>query len=130
MNHSYLLDTHILLWFLEGNEKLSSQARQAIQSTTNPCFVSIASIWEIVIKLNLGKLNLGIELDELKALLKHSEIGILPITFDHLMRLMNLPDIHRDPFDRVIIAQSIHEDLTLISQDKAINRYKGLKVIS
>lgn len=130
MIQSYLLDTHILLWFLEGNQNLSSQARQIIQDTANPCFVSIASIWEIVIKLKLGKLRLGVEMNELRELLREFEIGVLPITVDHLLKLMDLPDIHRDPFDRVIIAQSMHEDLTLISQDHAIAQYQGLKLIS
>lgn len=104
---NYLLDTHTILWFLEGNENLSLDARFATENPDNISFISIASIWEIAIKLNLGKLKLDIKLEELKSEIIKNGFEILPLDFEHIIGLSNLETIHKDPFDRIIISQAI-----------------------
>jgi PIN domain nuclease of toxin-antitoxin system len=98
-----LLDTHTFLWFLEGNKDLSVKARTSIESLENVKFVSIASIWEVAIKLNLGKLKLDVGLQGLKNELLKNNFEILPLDFQHISSLTKLEDIHKDPFDRIII---------------------------
>ena len=125
----YLLDTHTLLWFLEGNENLSQDARLAIENTDNISFISIASIWEIAIKLNLGKLRLDIKLEELKLEILKNGFEILPLDFEHIIGLSNLESVHKDPFDRIIISQSIFEKCTIISKDSNFNLYKKVNLL-
>lgn len=117
----YLLDTHILLWFING-EELDLDLINKIKDPDNKIFLSIASLWEIAIKHSLGKLPLQSEFSELKEILRDTNIEILPIEFSHLQELLVLPDIHNDPFDRIIIAQAIHENLKLITRD---SKFKG-----
>jgi len=124
-----LLDTHTFLWFLEGNDNLSEDARLAIENPQNVNFISIASIWEIAIKLNLGKLKLDIKLEELKLEIIKSGFELLPLDFDHIIELSNLETIHKDPFDRIIISQAISEKCTVISRDSNFNHYKNLKLL-
>lgn len=120
----YLLDTHTLIWLFENNPQLSSQARSIITDESNELFVSIASIWEMTIKSSLGKLNLSIPLSDLVAQkLIPSDIQLLPVQLEHLAILQTLPFHHRDPFDRILIAQSISERLTLLSADAAFKNY-------
>ncbi len=85
MDNSYLLDTHALLWFLNGDEQLSSKAMKAIADPQNKCFISIASLWEIAIKVKIGKLNLQFELQELATHLAKNNIELLPIAFEHIL---------------------------------------------
>ena len=109
----YLLDTHTLIWLLENNPQLSNRAQSIIANEGNELFVSIASIWEMTIKSSLGKLNLGIPLSDLIAQkLIPSDIQLLPIQLAHLAVLQTLPLYHRDPFDRILIAQAITDQLT------------------
>ncbi len=124
-----LLDTHTLLWFLEGNQNLSTSAKTAIQNQNNTSFISIASIWEIVIKLGLGKLKLDIGLDELKSEILRNGFEILPLDFEHILELSRLDELHKDPFDRIIISQAIFEELTLLSKDANFNLYNKLKLV-
>jgi PIN domain nuclease of toxin-antitoxin system len=124
-----LLDTHTFLWFLEGNNNLSIKARKSIESPENLKFVSIASIWELAIKLNLGKLTLDIGLQGLKNELLKNNFEILPLDFEHISTLTKLEAIHKDPFDRIIISQAITENLTLISMDANFSSYKSLKLL-
>lgn len=118
-----LLDTHVLIWFINGDAALSSRLQTAIRNIENKCYVSIASIWEIAIKKSLGKLQLNIEFDAIKNLLAKNEIEILPLYFDQIQQLLTLPFHHRDPFDRIIIAQSMSEDLTVATKDDLFKNY-------
>jgi len=120
----YLLDTHTLLWFLAGDRQLSGRARQLIEDPNNEIFLSIASLWEIAIKVNLEKLTLGKPFEELfPEQLHFNSIEILPITVDSLIKLIVLPLHHRDPFDRLIIAQALVEGLPIIGRDTAFDAY-------
>jgi PIN domain nuclease of toxin-antitoxin system len=118
-----LLDTHVLLWFLNGDKKLSKQQKQIIESTKNIKFISIASIWEISIKLSLNKLKLPIDLESFIQLIDQNGFLFLPIELEHILEISNLEFIHRDPFDRIIIAQSKRENLTLLTNDENIVKY-------
>jgi PIN domain nuclease of toxin-antitoxin system len=122
-----LLDTHILLWFLTGDEKLLTKERQVIEDTVNTVWVSIASLWEIAIKHDLGKLHLKYGVIGLLNQVEKNGIKILPIEPAHILKLSGLQQIHRDPFDRIIIAQSLQEDLVIISHDEFIAQYPVIK---
>jgi PIN domain nuclease of toxin-antitoxin system len=116
----YLLDTHILLWWLSDDKKLVKKTKDLIAKPTTRIFVSTVSIWEIVIKKSLNKLTVP---DNLKEMLYASDFEILPITIDHALYLEQLPIIHNDPFDRLLIAQCAVEKLILITADKIIPKY-------
>ncbi|MFB2120394.1 type II toxin-antitoxin system VapC family toxin [Parapedobacter sp. 2B3] len=118
-----LLDTHAFIWFMEGDKTLPKSCRQAIEDIQNNCFISIASIWEIVIKSSLGNLKLRSDFSQMTDFLESNEIDLLPIGFEHLQRLITLEYHHRDPFDRVIIAQALTEDLTIVSRDGNFPKY-------
>jgi PIN domain nuclease of toxin-antitoxin system len=100
---AYLLDTHTFLWYLDGNRSLSKKVREIIDNPKNKSYISIASIWEMGIKISLGKLQLDLPLEELKQELVKNEIEILPLDFEHINELMDLDYHHRDPFDRILI---------------------------
>ncbi|WP_228374644.1 type II toxin-antitoxin system VapC family toxin [Chryseobacterium sp. FH1] len=91
--------------------------------------MSTASIWEIAIKLNLGKLRLDIKLEELKSEILKNGFEILPLDFEHIIGLSNLEAIHKDPFDRIIISQAICEKCTIISRDSNFNLYKNVNLL-
>jgi PIN domain nuclease of toxin-antitoxin system len=119
-----LLDTHAFLWFIMGSANLSVNARALIENPANERLLSIVSLWEIAIKTSLGKLTLSASFDELiPAQLKLNGIDLLNINVDHLSTLTTLPFHHRDPFDRLIIAQAIVEKPTVISLDGAFDTY-------
>jgi PIN domain nuclease of toxin-antitoxin system len=120
----YLLDTHVLIWFLNGDKSLSTKARKAIESDNATNFISIASIWEIAIKLSLDRLSIKIPFEQLSNELDKNNFQILPITFNDTFVLSTLAFHHRDPFDRLIISQSVANDFTLISKDKEFSAYK------
>ena len=109
-----------MIWALENNPTLSDGARNSITLSSNVVFVSSISIWEIAIKKNLGKLETP---DNLKEEIELHRFTPLQINFDHAELAGKLPDIHKDPFDRMLIAQAIIEKLTLVSRDKLIARY-------
>ena len=120
----YLLDTHTLLWFLQGDKKLSDKARGLIDNSDNRKFLSIASLWEIAIKVSLGKLALNKPFEKLfPEQLHFNRIEILDITADNLIKLTALPFHHRDPFDRLIIAQALVEELPVIGADVIFDAY-------
>lgn len=119
-----LLDTHTLLWYLAGARELSAPARGIIDDPAGTIFVSIASLWEIAIKHGNGKLDLGVSFDEfIRDQLSSSAFEVLAVETDHLVTLSSLPMHHRDPFDRLLIAQAIHEDLAIVGTDSAFESY-------
>ncbi|MCZ8191049.1 MAG: type II toxin-antitoxin system VapC family toxin [Microcystis sp. LE19-338.1B] len=119
---TYLLDTHALIWFLENDPQLPQTTRNQIE-TTPTIFVSIVSLWEIAIKTNIAKLTLSVPFNAIEANLIALGITQLPIAFADLEIYLSLPLHHRDPFDRLLIAQAINYSLTLISQDTPMDAY-------
>ncbi|HXI14557.1 MAG TPA: type II toxin-antitoxin system VapC family toxin [Thermoanaerobaculia bacterium] len=118
-----LLDTHVLLWWVSGHRKLSGSLSKQIGAADNEISVSAATFWELAIKIRLGRIR--IELDELRAAIKDDGFTELPVQIAHTLRLLSLPDFHRDPFDRLLIAQSISEGQRLVTGDEAILAYAG-----
>jgi PIN domain nuclease of toxin-antitoxin system len=121
---NFLLDTHTFIWFINGDRSLSDKVISKIKNVENQCFFSIASIWEISIKMRLNKLQLKSDFNNITNFCIDNEIEILPITFEHIQALNDLDFHHRDPFDRIIIAQSITEELTVITKDENFHLYK------
>ena len=119
-----LLDTHTLIWFLNGDEKLSDKAKSEIEDTANSKIVSIASIWEIAIKISLYKFRFPKGFKHFLDMVEDNGFEILPITFEHAIELSTLEFIHRDPFDRLLISQCIVDKLIIITKDINIKRYK------
>jgi PIN domain nuclease of toxin-antitoxin system len=119
---TYLLDTHTLIWFLENDCRLPAATRIQIE-TTPTIFVSIVSLWEIAIKANIGKLDLSFPFSTIAPNLISLGITELPITFKDLEIYLSLPLHHRDPFDRILIAQAMNHALTFISQDAQMDAY-------
>jgi PIN domain nuclease of toxin-antitoxin system len=115
-----LLDTHTLIWALENNPTLSKNARCAITNGENLVFISAASLWEISIKKAMGKLKTPDNLQEEIELHRFSQLNI---NFDHAQLAGELPNIHKDPFDRMLIAQAMIEKLTLVTRDEVIPQY-------
>ena len=115
-----LLDTHVLLWWRDDSPRLSPRARGEIADATNEILVSIASFWEIMIKRGLGKLSFS---DDLEDVVREESFGLIPISFQHLRRLETLPALHRDPFDRMLIAQALTEGVPLVTNDRALLSY-------
>lgn len=119
-----LLDSNILIWFTLTPDRLSTKVTQLIADKNNNLFISIASVWEIQIKLQLQKLTLDLPLSTLiRDLQQNSNIQILDITLAHVYALENLPNQHRDPFDRIMIAQAIVEEMPFLSADKIFDLY-------
>jgi PIN domain nuclease of toxin-antitoxin system len=119
-----LLDTHTLIWLLEGDNNLSENARKAIENPANTCVVSIASLWEIAIKINIGKLTMKMPYQALSQLVWENGIEILPIHFKHTLGLLAMPLHHRDPFDRILLAQAITEKMAIVSRDENFYLYE------
>ncbi len=117
-----LLDTHILIWFLNNEAQLPLKTRNLIE-TSPTVFVSIGSLWEIAIKANIGKLTLSFPFNTIEPTLKTQGITQLPITFNDLEIYLNLPLHHRDPFDRILIAQAMNHNLIFISKDTQLTQY-------
>ncbi len=116
----FLLDTHILLWWLGDEQKLSPQIRAVISNPENVIFVSAATVWEMSIKKSLGKLSMP---NNLLEKLKDNNFQVLDITAEHGLRVTDLPLHHKDPFDRMLIAQSMIEGLTIITLDTKFPLY-------
>ena len=124
-----LLDTHAFLWYLLGDPNLGSKAKDAIDTKTDLYF-SIASLWEISIKINLGKLQLNRPFADLLDELQYINIQLLPIIFEDIEFYAGLPLHHRDPFDRILVAQAMNHSLVLISCDAAFDAYPIQRVWS
>jgi PIN domain nuclease of toxin-antitoxin system len=119
-----LLDTHVVIWQTISPKRLSRQATELLLDESNIWHLSLASVWEMQIKLQLGKLRLDIPLPEmLRDLQNKNDLKFLFISLEHIYSLENLPPIHRDPFDRMLIAQSIAEKMPIISIDSAFDGY-------
>jgi PIN domain nuclease of toxin-antitoxin system len=119
-----LLDTHTFLWFIAGNTQLDSYARKLIEEPSNDRYLSVASIWEITIKSSLRRLTVPTPPSILiRDHVWANAIDLLSITSEHFDTLHNLPYHHKDPFDRLIIAQAIQEGMTFLTNDREINAY-------
>ena len=119
----FLLDTHALIWFMNADNRLTQSSKLIIQNSENKCYVSIASIWEIAIKISLNKLDLNGQFNEISETLTNNSFNFLPITIEHTQKIIDLDFHHRDPFDRLIIAQSIVENMPIITKDKIFLKY-------
>jgi PIN domain nuclease of toxin-antitoxin system len=119
-----LLDTHVFIWADDQPEKLSSQARASCEDPANELILSVASVWEMQLKIMLGKLALR---KPLRLVMENwadqNAILILPVRVEHVLRLDTLPNHHKDPFDRLLIAQAITEDSTIVTHDQAFRGY-------
>lgn len=115
---TFLLDTHVLIWWLENNNRLGYSARNIIEN--EHILVSAGAVWEIVIKEHIGKLHLP---GNIGYALVSNQFDFMPIDLPHTLKVSSLPPIHRDPFDRIQIAQSIVEEVPLITLDKHIVQY-------
>jgi PIN domain nuclease of toxin-antitoxin system len=119
-----LLDTHVFLWWLESDARLSRRARDLIADPEVEVFVSVVTVWEIAIKAALGQLEMPVDLGTfLRRQLQSNGFVTLPITFEHAVAVRDLPRHHRDPFDRLLVCQSRIEGLALVSADSAIAGY-------
>ena len=119
----YLLDTHVLLWWLENDPALSGKALRAISFRDNEIFISTATAWELEIKNHSGKLEISRVLDGLENKVADEGFFTLTISFSHALRAGALPGHHKDPFDRMLVAQAQAEDLSLISNDSMFDHY-------
>lgn len=117
----YLLDTHTMLWYLEDNPQLSSKVKKLIENET--CFIHIISFWEIAIKISIGKLSLSYDLDQLISQVQKEAITILPISENAIKTVKELPLHHRDPFDRLLIAEALSNNYVFLSVDNQIDPY-------
>ena len=118
-----LLDTHTTIWFITEDETFPIKVKGLIEDANNTCFVSIASLWEMGIKYSLGKMDLKVDLKRVFELIDQSGLTILPVTVNHILTNTTLEFHHRDPFDRLIIAQAKSEGLTVASRDGIFKDY-------
>jgi PIN domain nuclease of toxin-antitoxin system len=124
-----LLDTHTLLWWASGDPQLSRAARAQIQKPGNHVLVSAASVWEIAVKFNNGRLPSAQSLIAgFPEYLREQQFDALPIAVEHALRAGLLPGPHRDPFDRMLIAQAIEEGIPIVSNDHALDGYGAHRI--
>ncbi len=126
---NFLLDTHTFLWFLSDDKQLSPKAKKTIEHSGYTKYVSIVSLWEIAIKMNKGKLELAMPFSDLLQQMDSNGFEILPVSFQHTLALCDLEHHHGDPFDRMIIAQSLTQQYILISKDKSFKKYANLQLL-
>ncbi len=119
----YLIDTHILIWYLTGNPKLVPENLKIIEDVNHKIFISIVSIWEISIKVSIQKLQLPVSLEDFINFTHQLNIHILPISEDAMLHLASLPLHHKDPFDRLILSEGICHQIPLMSADKVFDLY-------
>jgi len=123
-----LLDTHALIWFGENDGQLSIKAKEAIEAPENIKYVSVVSLWEIAIKTSLGKLELNKPLAQITRDIEASDVVLLGISPAQTLRVENLPLHHRDPFDRMLIAQALTEGLGIVTRDPHFTDY-GVPIV-
>jgi PIN domain nuclease of toxin-antitoxin system len=119
----FLLDTHTVIWWISEPNRLSSQILAHLYDKRNLLLISVVSLWEMQIKVQLGKLDICVPLPELIQQQQSNQVEIIPILYTHVLALDNLPPIHKDPFDRLLIAQANVEDAILMTRDPMISRY-------
>lgn len=119
----YIIDTHVLIWYAEGINKISPKVIKIIENKENTILISSASLWEITIKESLKKLQISIKTKDFKSLLENHAFEILNFDYDDLNILSSLPFYHGDPFDRMIISQGISKKIKLITYDEKIHLY-------
>ncbi len=120
----YLLDTHTFIWWVENSPKLSPVANKTISNLESECYLSLVSAWEMAIKISLGKLKLATSFKKfITGNIAANDFRILPIDFNHINRIDSLPFHHRDPFDRLLIAQAMTEKIPIISADITLGAY-------
>jgi PIN domain nuclease of toxin-antitoxin system len=120
---NYLLDTHALIWFINGDNQLPDKSIEIIKNIGNRCYISIASIWEIAIKISIDKLHLTGGFDEIAKIIAKYDFELLPISMEHIAEIIGLEFHHRDPFDRIIIAQGLVERIPIITKDRIFGKY-------
>jgi PIN domain nuclease of toxin-antitoxin system len=118
-----LLDTHVALWAIQDNAALPSSAREIILSPTNTIYVSTATLWEISIKFSLGRGDMPIDAREALTYFREAGYRILPIEPEHVVEVQSLPAHHKDPFDRLLVAQALTEPMRLLTHDSLVARY-------
>ena len=124
-----LLDTHTFLWFIAGSNNLSEYARTLIEAPSNERLLSTASSWEMAIKISIGKLEVGMSFTDLvENQIKANKIQLLTIEPEHLDLVIRLPFRHRDPFDRLLIAQGISENIPILSKDAVFDNYSVQRI--
>lgn len=121
-----LIDTHVLLWAAAEPERLPASFREALESPENEVLFSAASIWELAIKMQIGRLSPGLPLEEIARTAVERGFAELPVTAAHAAGVARLPMHHRDPFDRLLIAQAIHEPARLLTVDRTLAKYSDL----
>jgi PIN domain nuclease of toxin-antitoxin system len=119
---SFLIDTHVFIWLAEDDPNLPLAIRDTLENTDN-VFVSIASFWEISIKLKIGKLSLCDDFNNIETRFRETRFKLLSITLKDTIQLYNLPLHHKDPFDRILVSQAINHSLILVSRDQALDDY-------
>ena len=119
-----ILDTHTFLWFIDGNHEISTIVKNKITNPKTVKYISIASIWEIAIKLNIGKLHLDFDFEKIGEIIYQNGFEILDLSLNHILDLTNLENHHKDPFDRIIISQAKTEKLGIITKDSNFKYYK------
>ena len=124
----YLLDTHTVIWYFEDSPELSQKISGLIDNPEISVYICSVSLWEIALKMNLGKLKLSMSLEELLHNIKTRDFNIIQIEDEYLNNLSKLPYIHKDPFDRMIISSALAEGLTIITADENIQKYDVLWV--
>lgn len=123
----YLIDTHVLIWHAE-NQNLSQQVIDIINDPQNIIYVSHATLWEMTIKVSIGKLKLNFDISEFPTLLAQNQFTVLPFDFKSYELLVQLPFHHQDPFDRMLIAQAQSENIPIITQDDKIKLYNVVTI--
>ena len=121
----FLLDTHLLLWTAGDPKRLSAKARKLISEPTSELFFSAASLWEIAIKCGLGRDDFKVDVRLLRRGLLDNGYSELPVGSEHAVAIDSLPSIHKDPFDRILIAQAMVEGITLLTSDAVVAQYPG-----
>ena len=119
-----LIDSHTLVWAMLKDHRLSNRARRAFMPDSDELHVSFVSLWELSIKITIGKLRtLGSSISYLRDECREYGINLIPLRFDHILRLETLPLHHRDPFDRLLVAQALEEDLAILTSESQLRQY-------
>jgi len=118
-----LVDTHAIIWFITDDSRLPNASKALIEDKRNTCFASLVSFWEMGIKYSLGRLDFKTDLSEIFSLIEQSGFTILAISQKHVLKIIDLPFHHRDPFDRLLIAQAQYENLTILTKDQWYKSY-------